>query len=91
MNGRPLDIVLGGTNGALRGKAIIAFGGSSVETQVNGSYNPETRVLLLEDAVDAPDAGRYSATLSEDGARMVGSFQFRDRSDHVAFTASRSR
>lgn len=91
MNGRPLDIVLSGADGALHGKTVVAFGGSSVDTQVHGSYNPETRALSLEDAVDAPDAGRYSATLTEDGTHMVGSFQFRDRGDKVAFTATRSR
>jgi len=73
--GRLATFTLGGSLEAITGTVSVRFGPNSVDTPVVGAYDPGRRVLTLEDQVEAQDAGRYTATLSEDGSVLEGQFE----------------
>jgi hypothetical protein len=89
LNGRPMDLVLSGGS-SLSGQVIVSFGANSVSSRVRGTYTASTRTLRLEDVEQTDDSGTYTATLSEDGSRMTGSFHASAGGTVVAFTATRS-
>jgi len=73
--GRVATFSLRGTFDRITGTVSVRYGANAVETPVAGAYDPERRVLTLEDQVEAFDAGRYTATLSEDGTVLEGQFE----------------
>jgi YD repeat-containing protein len=75
--GRGCSVDLRGTPAALTGTVVVRFAGNEVASDVRGAYDPATRMLALEDVGDAPDAGRYRATLSADDHQLEGRFERR--------------
>ena len=69
-------MALSGGDGALRGEVTVRFLGNAVVNVVRGTFDPATGKLELDDTEDAPDSGRYTATLTDERA-LVGRHEAR--------------
>ncbi len=57
----------------IKGTVTIQSRGVITRT-VEGTFVPETRAVRLSDVTRSRDMGRYSGTISEDGATLSGTF-----------------
>jgi serine/threonine-protein kinase len=85
--GRVTSLELEGPDGALRGKVRVRFQGQEVTSDVAGAFTGGT--LVLDDVDTGPDAGRYEAALTSDGA-LDGRFEAREGGRRVAFRFQRT-
>ncbi len=77
--GNDMALTLSGPSDALTGKVTVRYDGNPVVTPVRGTWNADTAQIVLVDAIDAPDAGRYEATLAQ--GRLTGTFRSRHRTE----------
>ncbi|MDP2316114.1 MAG: serine/threonine-protein kinase [Pseudomonadota bacterium] len=67
-NGNAARFELTGGPAALRGTVTVQYRETAVVNKVRGTYDPETRLLELDDTVANSDSGRYAATLTPEPA-----------------------
>lgn len=89
LNGRPMDLVLRGSDASLSGEVKVSFGANTVSSRVRGRWDAESRTLQLEDVEQTEDAGTYTATLDEAGTRLSGTFRAAAGGTIARFSASR--
>lgn len=85
-DGRPASLALAGGPSDLHGTWTVRFDGNAVVSDVRGQWLDGGRRLLLEDATDAGDSGRYDARRV--GTKLQGTFKGRYRDVIVPFSLS---
>ncbi|MFK7928036.1 MAG: protein kinase [Myxococcota bacterium] len=85
-DGNPMELQLSGDPSDLRGVVVVSFQGNAIRTPVTGTWNPNSGVLALQDAVDERDSGSYRATRK--GGRLQGNFTGRYQNVILPFTLS---
>jgi hypothetical protein len=60
-----------------------------IDQTIKGSINPETRRVSMRDQQHSRAAGTYTATLSEDGTRLTGTFTQNVDKNNFNFTLTK--
>lgn len=85
--GRSTSMELTGQDTALKGTVRVRFQGQEVSSEVSGTYADGQ--LVLDDLDAGPDAGRYVASVTGDGA-LDGRFEAREGGRRVSFRFQRA-
>jgi len=86
LNGKLTDLSLGGSPGRITGQmTMLHLDGRSVRSQLQGHFDPDTDLLILEDLDGSEIVGTYRVKLG--GGALRGSYERTDgRTTTVSFT-----